>query len=449
MYIIIYHHAFKREKIKGLMRSKRLGTLGLVALTFATTSCAPMYSFVAKRTSIYRERVALEEIDKRVEHSGSLESIGEGEDQINVLCVEGRPYEMGFQQGKLLKPEIEENVRNVLESYFGYVRSNAKKVPKLPLNLQNLVVDGGSRVLLQDAANIMWPRIPREYQEELMGLADGSGVSLNDLKMLHALPEVAETSCSFQSAWGGATADGHLIQIRVLDFMKVLKIKHPTITVSKPMYGIPYANIGWAGFIGVVSGYNSERIGFSEAGYGKPSKKRPRLGIPETDYQETIHGMHMIFRGKRILQYASSVGDATAMLKAMEGTGDYAFLISDGKTGAQQKSRAFLSTKNFVRYYDPNGQDDIRVNGFREALSGTHDREVGRKFLVDNYGKINPKTYMQEAIPEMALKSNLHNVVYDLTTGECWISNSHYRDDKACANPYVLFDLGNYVEMKK
>ena len=55
-------------------------------------------------------------------------------------------------------------------------------------------------------------------EQELAGLADGSGVSLTTLQAVHAVPLLMPYSCSSIAAWGKATEDGHLYQTRNLDW---------------------------------------------------------------------------------------------------------------------------------------------------------------------------------------------------------------------------------------
>lgn len=74
------------------------------------------------------------------------------EEEVPLLHLRGSPYEMGYQQGVLLRQEI----RGRLESLYGELASNP-----LPLPL-----------LLQEARLV---EIPEEFKEEMVGLAQRCG----------------------------------------------------------------------------------------------------------------------------------------------------------------------------------------------------------------------------------------------------------------------------------
>lgn len=66
--------------------------------------------------------------------------------------------------------------------------------------------------------------------------------------------------------WGSATASGHLLQLRALDWDRNAPMsKFPTVVVYHPTEegSSVFANIGYAGLIGVLTGY-STKIGISE-----------------------------------------------------------------------------------------------------------------------------------------------------------------------------------------
>jgi hypothetical protein len=89
--------------------------------------------------------------------------------------LQGTPHQIGFQNGYLLAPEIEDAVKVVqLETSHDYDKNWA---------------------FFRDAAqNMMWPHIEQEYRDELQGIADGAnahGVKLDvwDVVALNAAEE--------------------------------------------------------------------------------------------------------------------------------------------------------------------------------------------------------------------------------------------------------------------
>ena len=80
------------------------------------------------------------------------------------------------------------------------------------------------------------------------------------------LPEYTRAGCSILGTWGKATSNGDLIHLRALDWDAHNPInKYPVFT----FYNIttkgsrPFVNLGWAGFVGSLTGFNQE-IGVGE-----------------------------------------------------------------------------------------------------------------------------------------------------------------------------------------
>src|SRR3989338_8794983 len=165
------------------------------------------------KTDFIKKRIFDGRLNKEVSALGRREIIGEKEHLINVLYLSGTPYEMGYQHGRLMSKEVNENINGVLNGFQESVKKKLKGIAKLPL-LEEIVSNGFVSRSLGLASEKIWSRMPREDQEELIGLADGSKVNLNLLKMVHSLPEVVETSCSLISAYDKASIDKRMYQVR-------------------------------------------------------------------------------------------------------------------------------------------------------------------------------------------------------------------------------------------
>ncbi|MHC4225329.1 MAG: hypothetical protein ACYSUN_15170, partial [Planctomycetota bacterium] len=112
--------------------------------------------------------VAQEALQPRViarEGAGTLYRYGER----RVLVVRGAPKAMGLAHGLLLREQVRANVRAFLQEWAMGRR-------------------GQTRASLREIWTRIAPHIPAHYHAELSGLAEGSGVPLADLRLLHALP---------------------------------------------------------------------------------------------------------------------------------------------------------------------------------------------------------------------------------------------------------------------
>ena len=173
--------------------------------------------------------------------AGFLEEI----DGHAVLHVAGSPYEIGFQHGRLLRERVQAVVRHLLDV----------KAKDMTIEMAGLPVIGPQAVIgLIQASQQEF--IPAWYDEELRGLADGSGVPLADIRTCNFIPELFH--CSGFALSGDATGNGQTYHGRVLDYGCDWKLQeHPVIVVAKPEGRIPFVNITYAGFIGCVTGINA------------------------------------------------------------------------------------------------------------------------------------------------------------------------------------------------
>ncbi|MFQ6098714.1 MAG: hypothetical protein ACE5O2_13385, partial [Armatimonadota bacterium] len=149
------------------------------------------------------------------EVNGSRAAIGTGEDQITVLYLRGTPYEMGYAHGRLAKAEVAAFCEKVVSA---------------------MLAGSGAEMGQLDAAwKAMEPFVPQAYLEEMRGLADGAGIPLQAVQRVHAVPDLSEYHCTFFAAHSRATTNGHLIQIRALDYATEAHIQdHPAIIVYHP-----------------------------------------------------------------------------------------------------------------------------------------------------------------------------------------------------------------------
>jgi hypothetical protein len=103
------------------------------------------------------------------------------------------------------------------------------------------------------------------FYEELHGLADASGADYHKILGIHMIGEVTKGSCSMFGAWGTATAStGSLLQLRALDWDVDGPFKNfPQITVyhsTNASDGNSFANVGWTGWLGSITGINDKRM---------------------------------------------------------------------------------------------------------------------------------------------------------------------------------------------
>jgi hypothetical protein len=83
----------------------------------------------------------------------------------------------------------------------------------------------------------------------MRGLSDASGVDYDTIRRIHMIGELTKGSCSMYGAWGAATPDGGLLQLRALDWAADGPFRnYPQITVyhsnGSESEGNSFANFG-------------------------------------------------------------------------------------------------------------------------------------------------------------------------------------------------------------
>lgn len=59
---------------------------------------------------------------------------------------------------------------------------------------------------------------PQRWEDEMKGIAKGSGIPVKTWRRLNLIPELLKASSSIGGWWGKATSTGQLIQLRALDW---------------------------------------------------------------------------------------------------------------------------------------------------------------------------------------------------------------------------------------
>ncbi len=358
--------------------------------------------------------------------------------QIRVLFLRGTAYERGFQHGVLLRKEIQDNL--------GYMWRQASHKFR-------------SEEFFAESYERLRPFIPQDYIDEMQGLAHGSKMPLHVIHAIHALPEMSEwggkkklkqivqqmmdgelgTSCSNFAVFNKASADKKMYVVRILDWglHKISKLhQYPLIAVHLPDNGQAYANIGWVGFLGAISGMNEQGITLGEMGYGSPPN-------------ETLRGKPMPFLLRDILAHASSLADVRRIIQYSPGTNSFVYLMSDGKSG---QAELYFRDRDRFRVFEPEqaiSDGEEQIAPIKDTLYGGHDVPTMYQCLSNLHGQLTPQRIMQEIVPQVAMRSNFQNVIYDPAALRFWVSNARSSAERAAEQPYTFFDLGQALRMQE
>lgn len=131
---------------------------------------------------------------------------------IHLGVFNGTPYQIGYANGELFKDEIKGNIDSLLQ----WVQQEGddliiKYLPDYVHFLKNLDFDTILQMALEDTAIATAPYTPKRYEDELKGMADGSGLDEGLIKRINLFPELIRAHCTIIGAWGPATQTGKLL----------------------------------------------------------------------------------------------------------------------------------------------------------------------------------------------------------------------------------------------
>lgn len=357
-----------------------------------------------------------------------------------VLHLKGSYRAMGRAHGKLLAAAVAENAEAFLDHWL---------------------VGGGKEKIeaIQTIYDAFAPHLPARYHEELAGLAEGSGVPLERLRLLHAIPE--RFHCTGVAAMGKATKDGKLYHTRSLDYAldignKKRAQENALLIIYQPDDGHAYAVVGWAGFIGCVSGMNAEGISIGEM--GSASKDENYAGIP------------MIFLMREALRRGGSLREAVEVFRQGPRTCGYNFIVADGKI---PDARALEVTRSHLIEFAPgDAAENVgphfalpncvrRVNHFIGSATAATQRgeqdvrqanpaswvgyELISHWLKKEMGQIDGRKMIALLRQYPPMAPCLHQVVFCPTDCELWVAHAadprKVPDAGAQSQPFYRYNL--------
>ncbi len=342
---------------------------------------------------------------------GYLETI----DGYRVLHLKGTPYEMGYQQGTLLNKEC----KSLLE-YLFHGELKETKIEYL-----------GVKVPIQQAIAAIFavqrPNIPERYIEEMQGLADALHMDAQTVFVANSIPEFFH--CSGFALLAEITQPGTLLHGRVLDYGVDWKLQdHAVLVVAQPDGRIPFVNVTFAGFIGSVSGMNNQQVSIGEMGGGGQGKWA---------------GSPMAFLVRRVLEEANSLDEAIQIFETSKRTCEYYYVVADAKSnsavgldGSADRFAVVRPGESHPKLPTPVPHTVLLSQGDRyknlcritQGILGEHE-----KFSVER------AIHLMDA--PVAMKSNLHNVLFAPGLGKLWVANASSDKKPAWTQKYYEFDF--------
>ncbi len=345
----------------------------------------------------------LQVVAKDPDGHGLLAKAGEK----RVLVVSGTPEQMGAAHGRLLA----ELVPQVTPRTMALVGAG------LAVQKGEWFYDKVDEIYRRAA-----PHTPERFLREIRAMAAAAKITERDALCGNFFPELFH--CSGVAVRGKASADGRVVHARVLDYMRDINLqKYTVLQVFVPDGLIPWASVGYAGFLGTVTAMNAKGLAIGEMG-----------GRGEGHWD----GMPMTLLMREVAERAESVDQALAIMRKAPRTCEYYYVISDAK----RNMVGVYATPSELKVLLPGQQDPLLPPVPEDTVlmsAGSRAKALSER-LRAQFGKITPEAMIEIIKRPVAMRSNLHNAVFMPETLDLWFADAG-KKTPACDEPYTRVNL--------
>lgn len=348
-----------------------------------------------------------------------------------VLYIKGTPYEMGYQRGILLK----DNIQGFIEKFFKNMNYSQEDILKF--------YQSAKFSLHQDII------------QELKGIADGSGVSFEDIIVANLLIDKSYLSCGSLVVFDKSTKNTQRYQVRTLDWnMKVGIEDNWVIVVYQPKGALRYAIITTNGLIYTVTGINEKGLAIDAM-------------LFETQ-DSNLTGTPVGFLIHEVLRKADSVSSAISIIRSAKRTTGVIYTVSNGYCSVILETTAEkMDIFNQDRFDEQTSNYAIPIAyaGFRTALPlspsiklmqkdyrNPFERVVYHniykriaKFVKAHYGQLDKNLLIKLTKIIAIRKNNLLNIVYLPRKLDFWVAFSK-PNSPAYKNRYIHYNLKSLIK---
>ena len=200
---------------------------------------------------------------------------------------------------------------------------------------------------------------------------------------------------------------------------------HAAVTfVVKPARGYAFLNVGYAGFIGSVTGMNERQISLGEMG------GRGRF---------LWDGVPMATLMRRALEECGTLEEVKALWRENPRTCHYYYVFADGK---HRRAVGVAATPDNLEFINPGEDHELLGRGIDDAvvLSAGSRLKLLRQRILEQHGKIDAAAAIRLMDRPVAMSSNLHNALMVPEDDEVWIAHAG-ADRPAATMRYVRYSL--------
>lgn len=202
------------------------------------------------------------------------------------------------------------------------------------------------------------PYTPARYDEEFNGISDGSAglISAQEVRRVNMIPELTQAACTIVGAWKNATKNNRLLQLRALDWSSDAPVNQfPSIVIynSTEAGSKIFANIGFAGLVGSITGIS--KIGISVGEKVWIPRYKDIVPYPEITYI----GKPWTFVLRDLVQFANNMSEVLQTFSDTKRTMRIHLGVS---SLPDNEFRGFNYASNIIENFDDSNYTDYGPN---------------------------------------------------------------------------------------
>jgi hypothetical protein len=204
------------------------------------------------------------------------------------------------------------------------------------------------------------------------------------------------------------------------------------LLVAQPRDRLAFVNVTYAGFIGSVTGMNAEHVSIGEMG-GRG------LGHWE--------GAPMAYLVRRVLEEARTLDEALAVFRDSPRTCEYYYVIADGDDNRAVGLAAHWNRFEVVEPGQAHEQLPLPVPDAVLLSAGSRYEELVSR-VRGQHGRLDSASALALMDRPVAMKSNLHSVLFEPASTRFWVANAGAGGEPACTQRYYQFQLSELLKRR-
>lgn len=372
-------------------------------ITIAISGCGPQKSSI--------QDILNQPIEKTGQYKLSKKYIRAG---ITVVYLTGSPYEIGLANGKLCKNEIWAANKPFFDIYEKASLDPQNEWLRLSKNLEQY--------------------IPKEYLEEMRGIADGAEIEYDKVLFLNTLTTISMGNRCFAFAF--KETNSKIVTLRQIDNdPKSFLYKNMILYIIKPQKGFGFAAILNPGWVDGESGINERGLTVSQ--------NNIHIGQTEWDI------MPITLLSRQMLQYSDTIDEAEQLLEKHQAFPARLLFVSSKESASifeiANKEKARIDMENG---YLTLANHACMIPSKNVQSSSTRRLNFGSEFLDENIKEMDKKKAL-ELVRSSRISwrwnlgvHNMQSFIFSPSDLDFWIAippDSNFTP--ASYGPYIGFNL--------